>query len=99
VTNPYRRHVSGELLSRWLTETPDLNADGSPVINPRTGEPTVTRTFSGTCGHCGEPYWTGAASPYHYVCPSLPSEADPRMHFVVTACHESCAIDCGPPRQ
>jgi hypothetical protein len=94
---PTRRHISGPELATLLVVIPDLNEDGSPVMNPTTHQRSVTHRFYGACAHCNEPYATGAREPYHYVCMNVPSERDPRLQGAYVApCHEYCAIDCGP---
>ena len=91
----HRRHVTPEQDAAWNTEEPDLNEDGSQVIDPRTGLPTVTRRFLGTCGDCGEGYVVGRIEePRHYVCPDV---AMTRAEYLdpMAPCHAGCAIDCG----
>lgn len=97
-THPrHRRHVSKKLTASWLTEVANVEEleDGTfrPVIHPVSGEQTITRTFSGTCGDCGREYVVGSLEPYHYVCPRLPLEHV--VAFGVEPCHPGCAIDCG----
>lgn len=95
-TNPHhRRHLSRRYLATVATEQPDVDADGAPIIHPASGQPTVTRTFSGSCKDCGRAYVRGTEEPQHYVCPSLPPENTPYLRFRVVPCHPDCAIDCG----
>lgn len=89
-------------------DEPVLDAKGQPVFDEKAGawkakrvkvmgadgKQTTTRTFTGACGDCGRAYVVGAKAPYHYVCPTLPSETDTRIKFRATAA-EGDAIDCG----
>jgi hypothetical protein len=106
------RHLTKKDRDALTTETPDFEeGEGTvdetgeevfvraPVIHPESGEQTITRTFSGTCGDCGRGLVAGADPnlPYHFVCPSLPSETDPFIRFREKPAAEGDHIYCGRP--